>query len=96
MDPKQLSHELREGQSPDLDRRRQIMGLSMVGATMAQLVSLYQTGGIDHLPDPPVPIFDADRVDASNYAYSRFNSPDGPIIEIAVKPTCCLRWDIRR
>ena len=82
MDPKQLSHELREVKTPDLDRRRQIIGLSMVGATMGQLVSLYQTGVIDHLPDPPVPFFDADRVDASNYAYSRFDSPDGPIMLI--------------
>ena len=57
MDPKQLSHELREVKTPDLDRRRQIIGLSMVGATMGQLVSLYQTGVIDHLPDPPVPFF---------------------------------------
>lgn len=80
MNPTQLSQELREGSSPDLDRRRWIIGLSMLGASMGQIVSLYQTGVIDHLPDPPVSIFDADRVDASEYAYSRFNSPDGPIM----------------
>ncbi|MBE9212258.1 vitamin K epoxide reductase family protein [Plectonema cf. radiosum LEGE 06105] len=80
MNPQQLSHELREGNSPDLNRRRQIVSLSMLGASMGQIVSLYQTGVIDHLPDPPISIFDADRVDASEYAYSRFNSPDGPIM----------------
>lgn len=81
MEPKQLSQELRQGQSPDMTRRRWIIGLSMLGGSMGQLVTLYQTGIISHLPDPPgQQLFDADRVDASEYAYSRFNSPDGPIM----------------
>ncbi|MDX2229750.1 MAG: vitamin K epoxide reductase family protein [Leptolyngbyaceae cyanobacterium bins.349] len=77
MDPKQLSHELRQGDSPDLSARRWIIGLSMVGATMAQFVSLYQTGILDDLPDPPLPGFDSSRVDASTYAYKRLDTPDG-------------------
>ena len=48
---------------------------------MGQAVTLYQTGIVNHLPDPPgQKLFDADRVDASNYAYNKFNSPDGPIM----------------
>lgn len=90
MDPKQLSQELRQGKNPHMTRRRWIIGLSMLGGSMGQLVSLYQTGVIDHLPDPPVPIFDADRVDASNYAYSRFNSPDGPIMVVNYALTAWL------
>jgi hypothetical protein len=43
---------------------------------MGQLVGAYQTGLLRHLPDPPGP-FDADRVDASDYAYSRAGTPDG-------------------
>ncbi|KAF3890992.1 vitamin K epoxide reductase family protein [Tolypothrix bouteillei VB521301] len=77
MNPEQLSHELRFGDSPDLIRRRWIVGLSLVSATMGILVSLYQTGIIRHLPDPPIPYFDSDRVDASEYAYSRLETPDG-------------------
>lgn len=77
MNPSQLSHELREENNADLTRRRWIIGLSMIGATMAQVVSLYQTGIIKELPDPPLPGFDSDRVDASEYAYSRFQTPDG-------------------
>lgn len=73
----QLSNELRNGESADLTRRRWIIGLSMVGSTMAQVVSMYQTGIIKELPDPPLPFFDSDRVDASNYAYSRLDTPDG-------------------
>ena len=77
MTPEQLSNELRNGESADLTRRRWIIGLSMVGSTMAQIVSMYQTGIIKELPDPPLSIFDSDRVDASNYAYSRLETPDG-------------------
>lgn len=82
MEPTQLSQELRQGKDPHMSRRRAIIGLSMLGGSMGQIVTLYQTGIVNHLPDPPVPIFDADKVDASNYAYSRFNSPDGPIMVV--------------
>jgi len=78
MNPTQLSRELRTDQTPDLARRRWITGLSLVGTAMGQLVTLYQTGIIKHLPDPPLPIFDSDKVDASNYAYKRLNAPDAP------------------
>jgi len=91
MDPKQLSQELRQGKNPDMSRRRAIIGLSMLGGSMGQLVTLYQTGIISHLPDPPgQQLFDADRVDASNYAYSRFNSPDGPIMVLTYAITAWL------
>ncbi|MBD1880951.1 MULTISPECIES: vitamin K epoxide reductase family protein [unclassified Coleofasciculus] len=91
MEPQQLSQELRKGQNPHMSRRRAIIGLSMLGGSMGQLVSLYQTGIISHLPDPPgQTLFDADRVDASNYAYSRFNSPDGPIMVLTYAITAWL------
>jgi uncharacterized membrane protein len=81
MEPQQLSQELRQGKNPHMTRRRAIIGLSMLGGSMGQLVTLYQTGIVSHLPDPPgQQLFDADRVDASNYAYNKFNSPDGPIM----------------
>ncbi|HEY9691479.1 MAG TPA: vitamin K epoxide reductase family protein [Oculatellaceae cyanobacterium] len=91
MEPQQLSQELRQGQNPHMSRRRAIIGLSMLGGSMGQLVTLYQTGIINHLPDPPgQQIFDADRVDASNYAYSRFESPDGPIMVLTYAITAWL------
>ncbi len=68
MDPKQLSEELRQGKNPHMTRRRWTIGLSMLGGSMGQAVTLYQTGIVNHLPDPPgQKLFDADRVDASNY-----------------------------
>lgn len=80
MTPQQLSHELREEQTPDLNRRRWIIGLSMAGATIGQIVTLYQTGLIKHLPDPPLPYIDSNKVNASNYAYKRAQTPDAVLM----------------
>lgn len=75
--PRQLSLELREGEGDELYRRRWIVGLSFIGAAMGQIVSLYQMGILRHLPDLPTRYTDASRVDASDYAYKRFATPDG-------------------
>jgi hypothetical protein len=72
-----LSRELRTGSSPSLRRRRGVIGLSLVSAGSMALVTLYQTGLIKHLPEPPLPGFDADRVDASDEAYRLLSMPDG-------------------
>lgn len=90
MNPKQLSHELRNETTPDLARRRWIIGLSVVGSIAGQIVTLYQTGIIQHLPDPPLSIFDSDKVDASNYAYKRANSPDAPAMLVSYGLTAWL------
>jgi len=64
-----------------MTRRRWIISLSMLGGSMGQAVTLYQTRIVNHLPDPPgQKLFDADRVDPSNYAHNKFNSPDGLIM----------------
>ncbi|HMQ31585.1 MAG TPA: vitamin K epoxide reductase family protein [Chloroflexaceae bacterium] len=90
MNPAQLSRELREGQSADLTRRRWIVGLSLLGALMAQAVSLYQTGALKRLPDLPLPIFDSEKVDASTYAYKRLETPDGLLMLITYGVTAAL------
>src|SRR5947209_5546245 len=90
MTPGQLSRELREGDTSDLTRRRWIIGLSVVGSAMGQIVSLYQTGILRRLPDPPLPIFDASRVDASDYAYRRFQTPDGLMMLVSYAFTALL------
>ena len=77
MDPARLSRELRLGRSPDLARRRWIVGLSLFGAAMGGLVGAYQMGMVRRLPDPPAGPFDSERVDASDYAYKRMSTPDG-------------------
>lgn len=90
MNPEQLSRELRLGQSPELNRRRWIVGLSMVGALAGQVVGLYQTGIIKTLPDPPLPVFDSAKVDASNYAYKRALTPDALIMLVSYGITAWL------
>jgi hypothetical protein len=40
------------------------------------LIALYQSGVIRHIPEPPLPALDADRVDASAEAFERFEVGD--------------------
>ena len=85
--PSQLSRYLRTGSDPTLRRRRWIVGLSLLGAGIGQVVGAYQTGILRHLPDPPVGPFDSDRVDASQYAYRRASSPDGLVMVLTYAVT---------
>src|SRR5919106_1527778 len=78
MHPQELRHELQEGHSLELHRRRGVIVASLGGIASMTEVTLLQTGMIKHLPDPPVGNFDSDRVNSSDTAY-RFGLPDGPI-----------------
>ncbi len=55
--------------------RRGIAALSLIAVGSMSLISLSQMGIIKHLPEPPLPLLDADRVDASAEASSRFSTP---------------------
>ena len=72
----QLSRELRTAKTSALRRRRGIVGLSLLASASMGVIAAYQTGLIRHLPEPPFPMFDADKVDASAEAYERFSVPD--------------------
>ncbi|MFB9990803.1 vitamin K epoxide reductase family protein [Deinococcus oregonensis] len=90
MNPAQLSRELRLAHTPDLHRRRWILGLSLLGTAMGQAVALYQTGIIRRLPDPPLPGVDSNKVDASEYAYKRFQTPDALMMIVSYGVTAWL------
>lgn len=77
MKAEELSRQLRLGDGSFLAQRRGIIGLEMVAIGSMSLITLYQMGVIKHLPEPPLPGLDADKVDASAEAYSRFSTPDG-------------------
>ncbi|MDP9479108.1 MAG: vitamin K epoxide reductase family protein [Actinomycetota bacterium] len=79
MRPEELSRQLREGTGRFLARRRGVVGTSLISIGSMALISLYQTGVIKHLPDPPLPRFDSDGVDAAPEAYSMLSMPDAPI-----------------
>ena len=90
MTPRQLSHELRNDVTPDLTRRRWILGLSLIGVAAGKLVSLFQMGILRSLPDPPLRVFDSPKVDSSDYAYRRLNMPDAPLMIVTYGLTACL------
>ncbi len=79
MNPEHLSHQLRAGMGPYLQRRRAIVGLSLVPVASMGIITLYQMGLIEHLPEPPLPYLDADKVDASPEAYEKLSVPDATL-----------------
>ena len=90
MNPSQLSRELRLADTDTLTRRRAVVALSNVGALAGIIVSLYQTGVIHHLPDLPGTIWNADKVDASDYAYKRARTPDALMMTVSYGITAWL------
>jgi uncharacterized membrane protein len=83
LSPPELSRQLREDDTSDLKRRRLGIAFSLAGAGVAAAVAAYQTGLIKRLPDIlPGPIWDAEKVDASDYAYSNLQQPDGPMMMV--------------
>ena len=89
--PSTLSRELREGRSAALNRRRWAIGLSYGGGIIGMIVGAYQTGILKRLPDIlPGKVFNAEKVDASDYAYKRMQSPDGPLMGVTYLVTASL------
>ncbi len=89
--PRQLSEELRRGTGPELTRRRWAIGLSFAGAAIGAIVGAYQTGMIRRLPDIlPGRVWDAEKVDASDYAYKRAQTPDALLMIVTYGVTAAL------
>ncbi len=76
MRAKELSQQLREENGGFLGQRRGIVALGLAAAGSMGLIALYQIGILRHLPEPPIPGFDADKVDASEEAYSHLQVGD--------------------
>ncbi|MGH2365901.1 MAG: vitamin K epoxide reductase family protein [Chloroflexota bacterium] len=73
-----LRDQLQRGDGADLQRRRAIICFSLLGMASMSAATLFQTGIINHLWDPPLKSFDADKVNSSYFAY-RLGAPDGPL-----------------
>ncbi len=73
-----LRAELQGDTTPDLQRRRRIIQLSLAGMASMSAVTLLQTGIVNHLPDPPFDSFDSDQVNSSDTAYA-LGTPDGTL-----------------
>ncbi|MGQ0645539.1 MAG: vitamin K epoxide reductase family protein [Elusimicrobiota bacterium] len=77
--PQELRRQIREGPGGDMARRRWIIGLSLFGLANMAYVSLFQTGMIKGLADPPLgPRFDSAAVNSSDTAYM-YGVPDGTV-----------------
>jgi hypothetical protein len=74
--PEQLSRELRTADDPYLRQRRQVVCLSLVSAACMGVIAAYQIGLTKHIPEPPLPALDADKVDASGQAYEKLSTGD--------------------
>jgi uncharacterized membrane protein len=74
-----VSDALRRGAGPYLDRRRRTAAWSLGSIAALGAVAAYQFGLLRHLPEPPIPWLDADRVDASDEAYQELKTPDAAL-----------------
>ena len=76
MHPEALSEAQRTTSDTTMRRRRGVIGLSLAAAGSMGLIALYQSGVIRHIPEPPLPGLDADKIDASAEAFERFQVGD--------------------
>jgi len=89
--PERLSRELREETSAHLHRRRWGVGLSLIGVAIGGIVGAYQMGLIRRLPDiASGDLFDAEKVDASDYAYEQLQTPDAFLMIVTYGVTAAL------
>jgi uncharacterized membrane protein len=77
-EPGKLRHDLRETNEPGVLLRRALIGTSLIGIASMAIVTLFQSGAVRHLPDPPIEGFDSDKVNASDTAFG-WGMPDSPL-----------------
>lgn len=85
-----LSDDLRFGTGDFLKERRRVVALSLVACTAMTTIARYQVGLSKRLPNPPLPFFNAEKVDAADEAYSRLQTPDGLLGLASYAVTACL------
>ncbi|WP_425450213.1 vitamin K epoxide reductase family protein [Virgifigura deserti] len=78
MNPQDLRRRIQWDDSAEMRLRRAAIGTSLVGIASMAIVTLFQTGVIKHLPDPPLESFHSDKVNSSSVAFG-YGMPDGPI-----------------
>lgn len=74
--PEKLSADIRHANDALTSRRRRVVALSLTSAFCMGVIALYQIGATKQVPEPPLPMLDADKVDASAEAYARLSVGD--------------------
>ncbi|MDP9389268.1 MAG: vitamin K epoxide reductase [Actinomycetota bacterium] len=97
-----VSDDLRRSAAAHVQGRRRVAGLTLGAMGSLGMVAAYQFGLVRRLPEPPVPIFDAMRVDASGEAYQYLKTPDAALGLVSTAATLLLagtgdgdRWRTR-
>jgi len=57
-------------------RRRGVFGLFLTATASLSVIALYQLGILKQVPEPRIPLLDADKITGSAKAYSMFATPD--------------------
>lgn len=71
-----LSHDIRSADDQLTARRRRVVGLAMGAAGCMGVIALFQLGITRHVPEPDLPLLDADKVDGSGEAYGLLSVGD--------------------
>jgi len=77
--PRELRRDARHDRSPNMQRRRGVVAVSLIGIGAMALTSMLQMGMVRRLPDLPIRKFDTKRVNLSEEAFS-YGGPDSPIV----------------
>ncbi len=72
----ELSSQLRNDTSANMKRRRGLIGLCMLATASLGVVAAYQIGILKRVPEPDLPLLDADKVDSSAEAFQQLSTPD--------------------
>ena len=75
----QISRDLRTGRGELLRRRRRVGAMSLGAVGSMGVVAAFQMGLVSHLPEPPLDVLDADKVDSSGEAYQYLKTPDAAL-----------------
>lgn len=76
--PQALRAYIQDSRDSEMNLRRGVVAVSLVGITAMALTTLLQTGLVKNLPDPPIRDFHTKKVNSSDEAYS-YGGPDSPI-----------------
>lgn len=74
--PEQLGAEVRSASGQFMENRRRIVALDMLAAGCMAVIALYQIGATRRVPEPNLPLLDADEVDAGGEAYAKLSVGD--------------------
>jgi uncharacterized membrane protein len=87
---RRTSGDLRTSAASEVRARRRILAAALVAGASYLPVVAYQAGLLRHLPEPPLPGLDADKVDASPEAYWPGSTPDAALGLLQAAATMAL------